>query len=361
MTEQSIQKIEEALGLVQNKESKIFFLTQDTKGTPKASITYIYEMVKTLNNLGYKAFILHEKNDYKLQGDAQGMGISDWLGEEYVELPHASVESGELTVGPADVLIVPELFGHVMEQTKDMTCTKIVLCQSYDYIFEMLPPGMDWMSYGYTKCITTSDEAHNYVKSIFPNIETYVIPVGISERFTKSDLPGKPIVGIHTREPRDTAKIIKTFYAKFPQFKWVTFRDMRGMSLEEMSNAMKELAAAVWVDDISGFGTFPVEAMKSGVPVIAKIPNLKPNWLEEENGFWTYEFNQIPDVVNAFMKTWLEDSVPVQLLSKMDEVVERYTLEQQNSETEAVFEQLFKEKETELTNAINRFTETENN
>ena len=45
---ENAQKIEHALNLVKNKESKIYFLTQDTKGYPRASITYIYEMVKFL-------------------------------------------------------------------------------------------------------------------------------------------------------------------------------------------------------------------------------------------------------------------------------------------------------------------------
>ena len=45
----NVQKIEESLKLVKGKESKIFILTQDSKGNPKASITYNYELVKCLN------------------------------------------------------------------------------------------------------------------------------------------------------------------------------------------------------------------------------------------------------------------------------------------------------------------------
>jgi hypothetical protein len=48
--------------------------------------------------------------------------------------------------------------------------------------------------------------------------------------FYKKEKPAKPIISIHTREPRDTAKIIKSFYLKYPQFRWITFRDMRGIN-----------------------------------------------------------------------------------------------------------------------------------
>ena len=48
--------------------------------------------------------------------------------------------------------------------------------------------------------------------------------------FVASEKPKKPIIAIHTRDQRMTMKIIKMFYLQNPQFKWLTFRDMRGMS-----------------------------------------------------------------------------------------------------------------------------------
>ncbi len=359
----NVQKIEDSLNLVKNKESKIFILTQDSKGNPKASIRYNYELVKSLTEEGYNAFILHENEDYKITDSQNGewMSVSEWMGEEFASLPHACVSSGDLSVGPADILIVPELFGHVMEQTKDMACTKVVLCQSYDYIFEMLQPGIQWANYGYTHVITTSEISKEYILSVFPNMNVTVIPLSISDYFTKTENPGTPLVAIHTREPRDTMKIVKTFYARYPQFKWVTFRDMRGMDTRTFADTLKDVAVGVWVDDISGFGTFPLECMKSGVPVIGKIPNLKPEWLQEENGFWSYEFNQLVDVINAYIKTWLEDSVPTQLFEKMDETILPYTYDNQNKAVISFIDTMMGEKETELENAINKLTVNEEN
>jgi len=348
---EKIKNLEESLNLVKKKESKIYFLTQDTQGVPKAAVAVIYEYVKILTDAGYKAFILHEKDNYKFEGDENSMGLSDWLGEEYANLPHASIEGQQLQVGPSDFLIVPEMYAHVMEQTGNMFCTKIVLCQAYDYIFEMLQPGASWVNYGFTRVLTTSPTSGEYIRTMFPGAEISVIPNAIPEKFGKEEGLQPPIMLIHTREPRDTMKIVKSFYTKYPQFRWITFRDMRGMSTVDFANNMKEACGAVWVDDISGFGTFPLECMKSGVPVIGKIPNLKPEWLEEDNGFWTYDFNSLVDVINAYVKTWLEDSVP--------ETLYKYTSETQSEMLLEYFDSLFTEKAVDIENALNKFKETE--
>ena len=44
---------------------------------------------------------------------------------------------------------------------------------------------------------------------------------------------------------------------------------------------------------IHQFGTYPLESMVSKTPVIGKVPNMKPDWLNDENGVWTYELNNI--------------------------------------------------------------------
>ena len=97
--EEKIKNLEDSLELVKNKKSKIYFLTQDTQGVPKASVSVIYEYVKLLTDAGYNAYILHEKDNYKFEGDDNSMGLIDWLGKEYAQLPHASIELVGLTMG----------------------------------------------------------------------------------------------------------------------------------------------------------------------------------------------------------------------------------------------------------------------
>jgi len=64
--------------------------------------------------------------------------------------------------------------------------------------------------------------------------------------------------------------------------------------------------------------------MKCGIPVIGKVPNLKPDWMSEDNGIWSYDFNKIVDVLGGFVQKWLEDELPIELYNDMEKTVEKY-------------------------------------
>jgi glycosyltransferase involved in cell wall biosynthesis len=157
------------------------------------------------------------------------------------------------------------------------------------------------------------------------NMSFSIIEPVISEVFEKQELPPKTIISIHTREHRDTVNLIKTFYSKFPQYRWITFRDMRGLSEVEFANAMKESFVSVWVDPTSGFGTFPLESMKMGIPVIGLTPNLVPEWMNEDNGIWINNVNMLPDVIADVIQNWLEDNLNPELYNEMEKTITKYT------------------------------------
>ncbi len=122
----------------------------------------------------------------------------------------------------------------------------------------------------------------------------------VSPVFTKSKFPAKPIIAVSSREQREAINLIKTFYQKYPQFRWVTFRDMRGISEEEFANTLKDCMLSVWIDKTSSFGTFPLESMKSNVPVLGVVPKMIPSWLNEENGIWIQEEIKLVVVMFGF-------------------------------------------------------------
>jgi glycosyltransferase involved in cell wall biosynthesis len=211
-----------------------------------------------------------------------------------------------------------------MEQIKNFPCGKVVLCQAYDHMLETIPPGVTWSQYGFIKCLTTSETQKQQIKQIMLSASVDVIEPLISSHFSKKDKPSKPIISIHTRDPRNTAKIIKSFYLKYPQFRWITFRDMRGIKQDDFAKFLKESYLSVWVDDESGFGTYPIESMSCGTPVIGKVPNLKPEWMSESNGIWTYQFNEIIDIVANFTQNWLEDNISEDLYKSMEDTSSKY-------------------------------------
>lgn len=296
--EDKIAKIEQSIKNILNKNARIYFFVQDTKGNPKASIKYIYDMALVLKNDDYNVTILHEKPDY--------FGVTGWLGNKYDGIQHQSVEGQNLQISPEDIMIIPEIFGYVMSQLTNLPCTKIVLSQSYDYIFETLQPGQTWQQFGFTKCITTSEEQKTYVSKMMRMSAIDIIEPLIDESFSKSKLPSKPVISVMFREQRDSVNFIKSFYQKYPQFRWITFRDMRGLSQEEFANTLKESMLSVWNDRTSSFGTFPIESMKSGVAVMGVIPKLIPSWLNEDNGIWVQDEIRLVDFVRTLFKIGLK-------------------------------------------------------
>jgi hypothetical protein len=357
------EQIKSIVDKLDNKDFNIYFFTLDTMGNPVAGVANIYEHVKVLNELGYNAVIMHEKNDYKLHGDETYMGISDWLGEDYAKLPHISIESQELNIRPVDFIIIPEIFANIMDQVKKFPCKKIVFSQSYDYLLELLPIGKKWnVDYGFYDVITTSKKQSDYVKGLFNGINTHIIPVGISDEFKPSDKPKMPIVTIVTRNQGDAKKIANSFYLQYPMYKFITFKELRGMKKTDFADELGKSCLSVWIDDSSGFGTFPLESMASGTPVIGLIPNMIPEWMEETdengnimikgNGIWTSTRLDIPELIGSYMKIWFEDSVPEDIINSMETTNGNYSMDKQRESIKEVYGMIVKNRQAEFLSMI---------
>lgn len=352
-TEEIVKSLKENVEKMEKKDFSMFFFAMDTQGAPIASISNIYEHVKILNELGYRAFVLHEKNEYSQR---QLQFIKSWLGDEYGELPHASIEDQTVKINATDFIFVPELFANIMEQTVKLPGKRVVMCQAYDYITETLQPGKGWYDYNIKDCITTTDKQKEYIDNLFNNrIKTQVVPVGIDDTFKKPTKPKKPIVAILTRDQRDTVKIFKTFYIKYPHLKWISFRDMRGMTKDVFGKALEESCVSVWVDDISGFGTFPLESMKCGTPVIGKIPNMVNGWMNDKNGIWVDSINIIPDLLSQFIQAWLEDNDPKEIYENMDLTVNQYTMDVQRQKMVEVYSGLVNDRIAEFNATLEKY------
>lgn len=361
--ETQVEQIKVVLDNLQKKNFTLYFFTLDTKGNPTAGIANIYEHVKMLNELGFKAAILHEKNDYKLKGDDTQNSVAEWLGEEYAALPHVSIESQQLNVSPADFIVIPEIFANIMDQVKGFPCKKIVFSQSYDYLLELLPIGKRWNTdFGFNDVITTSVKQAQYLSNLFPSLNTHVVPVSIPSYFKDSSKPKIPVVSILTRNPGDAAKIAKSFYLQYPLYKWVTFKELRGLPRQQFAAELAKTCLAVWIDDTAGFGTFPLEAIECNTPVIGKMPNLIPEWMEttdeagnlviKNNGVWTNTTINIPELIATYMKVWLEDAVPSDLTNGIKDSQGQYTTEKQKESVETVYNGLVSNRLAELTGVL---------
>ena len=368
MSEQ-LEKIKESIGKIENKDFGIYFFTIDTKGNPTAGVATIYEHVKKLRELGYNANILHDKNDYRLRENEDGMGIAEWLGEEYAEIPHVSIESQNLQVGPSDFVVIPEAFASIIKQTVNFPCKRIVFLQSYEYIFEMLEIGEGWEQFGITDVITTNENLSTYANSVFRGLRTDIIPIGIPEYFKNSSEPKIPTIAMSARDKRELLKIVKIFYQKYPHYRFVTFRDMSGLPREMFAKELAKSFVSVWIDELSSFGTFPLESIRTKTPVIGKIPRMVPEWMGSidqngnlnlnDNGIWTPNLNSIPDIIATMVGLYLEDSIPENILNNMTEWETKYSTEEADKILTEVYKGIFDRRIVELQHTYDQIQQKE--
>jgi len=139
---------------------------------------------------------------------------------------------------------------------------------------------------------------------------------------------------------------------------------MRGLPRETFASSLAESCLAIWVDEISSFGTFPVEAMKCNVPVLGLVPNMVPEWMADKNGLWTHDSLAITDLAANYFQAWLEDSEPQEIFEEMEKIKNLYTVEQQTEKIKEVYGRIVENRINELKSTLPmelEMVETENN
>ena len=344
----ALERIDEAISKLEINDFCFYFFVVDCKNVPNGSIQYIYQLAKTLNDKNYKVKMLYQlENEYdneeleelnrkeKPFDDRRVFtGVGEWLGEEYMQLEHLNISKQEWTVSPSDFLFIPEVFSSLMKQTYQYKapCKRIVLLHNYDYITEFIPFSDEWGTYGIHDVIANTKAQGDLISSVFPYVNVKILNPYISNIFRKPIKPKKLIVNIISKKTEDVNKIMKQFYWKYPMYKFISFRDLRGYPKETFAEFLQESAITVWIDNETPFGYSAIEAIKTGNIVIGKVPEHMPEWMGDENGLfnngvWTYDLNTIPDILSRVLGSWMQDRIPETLCENMDNVDNLYTFE----------------------------------
>lgn len=365
MTEKQIEIINtlnENVEKLDKKDFDVYFYVLDTKNTPSGSLSYIYETALTLQTMGYRVTMLHNDNEF--------VGVREWMGDEYADIPHANIEKENVEIKPSDFLFVPEIFSNVLAQTKKLPCKRAVILQNFNYLTEFMPFGGGWSDMGIRDVITTTERQAQLAKECFPYIETQIVPPAIKSLYYEGKEPKKMVVNIVAKNQSDVNRIVKPFYWKYPLYRWVSFRDLRGLPNSMFADALREAAITIWVDTDTNFGYTPLEAMKSGSIVIGKIPEDIPEWMLTDDGnindagIWFDNINDIYPMIASVVRTWINDAVPVELYSTMKTVNNKYTPTAQKEAIEEVYvKNFFERRKNDFVEAINliKNAPTENN
>lgn len=349
-----IERINSELSKIDNKENNIYFFVIDTKGNPSGSLEYIYKLASFVKDEGYNVTMLYQTSEGE-----DFVGVNDWLGEKYSSLPHASINGEEISVSPSDVLFIPEIFSNIMVQTKKLPCKRIAILQNYDYMVEQMPFSVQWGDLGITECLTNTEYNAELIKDVFPYVKTNVITPYIDETFGTTTEPKKMIVNIVAKDQSDINRVVKPFYWKYPMYKWVSFRDLRGMEKTAFANALRESEVTIWLDDNTSFGYTALEAMKSGNIVIGKATQNEMPWTKDGENYndgclWFNDINEVHKMLASILRAILTDNVPDKISEDAKKMTSEYTKERTKTEMVSYIDDIV----TRRRNEINSLLET---
>ena len=344
----ALERIEETIKNLKDNNFTFYFFIVDCKNVPNGSIQYIYQLAKTLYDKKYNVKMLYQlENEYskeelselqrkekEINYDRVFTGVGEWLGDEYMQLEHLNISKNEWKVGSCDFLFIPEVFSSLMKQTYQYKapCKRIVVLHNFDYITEFIPYNDEWGTYGIRDVVTTTEQQKRQILSVFPYVKCQIITPFIDECFRKPVKPKKLVVNIISKKTEDVNRIMKQFYWKYPMYKFISFRDLRGYPKNMFADFLQESAITIWIDNETPFGYSAIEAIRSGNIVIGKVPEHMPEWMGDgegllDNGVWTYDINLIPDILARVLGSWMQDNVPSVLYENMEKLNNLYTFD----------------------------------
>ena len=339
--EEMLRVVEDNIQKMENKSFNVFFFVIDTKGNPSGSLEYIYRTALTLKELGYNVSMLHQEEEF--------IGVRDWLGDAAADLPHHNIEKENVEISASDFLFIPEILSSVMSQTKTLPCKRVIILQNHSFMADFMPVGATPFDMNINEMVVTTKALKGIADEYFPGIKTHVVRPMIAPVFRNNDTPKTLIFNVVSRSQDDISRIVKPFYWKYPVYKWVSFRDLRGVTQEVFADALREGAITVWMDDISDFGYSALEAAKSGSIVLAKVPATPTDWTfvyeESEDGkeasnglnpafIWFDDIRRVPDMVASVVRTWTLDRIPQELYDNLGNAAKDYTYDAHKADVE---------------------------
>lgn len=363
------KRINEAIKNCENNKFKLFFFIVDCKNIPNSNMLYIYNIAKTLYESGYDVNMLYqmdneystyqlkelERKDKFIDNNRVFVGVREWLGDAYADIPHINISKNNWSVSPSDFLFIPEAFSSLMYQTYKYKapCRRYVILQNYSYVTDFIPLGVEWKDYGIFDAICSTEKQSEMIKNVFPYMRTRILNPCISDCFRESITPQKLYINIIAKNQSDVGELIRTFYWKYPVYKFISFKDVRNLSREAYADTLKNGAITVWIDNDTPFGYSALESMRCNNIVIGKIPEMIPEWMQDEkgiinNGFWSYDKQSLPDILAKVISTWMQDEIPQELKDCMSVTNTKYTEKSWRENVDMLFKDIINERINEF-------------
>lgn len=286
---------------LENKNIKFAFVPQNTQGIVLGSMLHFYNVALELQMLGYEVVMFCEQKYDK-----------SWLPSSFANIKHIEWGSQEITVSASDFIVVPEYYvQHFYQQLQEakikLPCEIVPFVNNIDLVTHTMDIATEWRMFGVKNVLCNGMNTKDYIDFVMNGLNTYIVNPKIHSSFrnVRNTTYKKPQIVMFGRNGNMLKRIVKEFYLLNPQFRYFSFLIVnQKLSQLELAAKLGESAVAVWLDEDSSFGTFPLEALSSGVPVIASTPDLKPEWYDDFDIIWVDNkqklIAQLSDFITAF-------------------------------------------------------------
>ena len=322
----TVEQLEAVYGDLESQDYIMYFYVPDFD-KPSGGVGLTYDHVKVLNENGFTAKVLHTKQDF----------VPEWLGDRAENVPVVYLEEDKLELRMQDFIFIPEGFPQVMDNLHKQraACKKIVFCQNWYNVLNSLQPGQFWNQFGIGECMSVSNVQTEYLKAIMPflkfkqvvgsiDAETFHPPERIEDK--------KPVVSfVNNRDPLKAHNVIKTFYAIFPHFRWIQFNELKDLSNEEYAEAIRESAFYIHFDEVSSWGTAPIEAYLSKT-LVAGWDGIGGKEYMTDNNIWLApngDIFRLAIAIGQMVETWLLGEVKDETWEDMEKATMMYTKEEE--------------------------------
>lgn len=353
------QLLDQIIEKVGSNNFKIYYYCPPMN-VASGGVSVIFKQVKILKSNGFDSCIIfepridnrasyEESQKQKKQVNIYEKFNTSWLGDEANDIELRVLGEGDimyndgsvskanqLVVNPEDFVIIPEGFPNVMEKFSQIACKKIVLAQSWYYILNSLQMGQKWQQFGIRDVMSISNGITEYINAIMPGLNIKNCTQSIdTDLFKKYSLTEKfPKVAFMPGRSQDavmkTYNVIKTFYAFYPQFRWIRFDELKGLSKEEFAERLGTSSICLYTDEIAGFGTMPLESMACGTHVVGWTPLGGKEYMNANNGFWASngDIFQLAELLGIAVEKMVTGQLDSEEVSKQYEItLAKYTKE----------------------------------
>jgi hypothetical protein len=358
--QETISILNDAIDKLHSKKCKILIMCIDSKNHPSGACFDLYVLAYQLYELGYNISVVYQTPD-----NEEYEGIGDVLEPKYMTLPHIDLKKDKLNVSASDILIIPEIFMGVVKQSMNLPCHRILMCQNFNYLPELLDMGQQLGSMKVLDVITTSETQKNLLIEAFPYLKIQVIEPSINPVFYDAKTSLKTLqVGIVAENLQDANKIAKLFVLKYPQLSFITFKSLNGLKQSIFAEELQKCCCVVWADAETNFGYVPIEALKVRTVPICLVPWQPVDWMTKEDGslipniIWASNLNKIHDLIAATVGAFMNDTIPQEYLDLMGEFDDKFTREIQKGRISEVFDKYREDRAKQLKETI-RFFEKE--